>query len=446
MVIAVDFDGVVVDQSGAYADVVSPLHLLPGAKAGLLSLKAAGHVLLLYSARACLSLRQSPDLDPLVRSGARRVNRPQWERDRPLNEARYQQMLRFVATELPGVFDAVDDGTQGKPAGVDLFIDDRATRFGFGARGLGWMELAQVYGSPYYGETLSVADRLAPAVHAHEGLSYATLLHRWQTLPGSGVQVTPIATTAVGPLLVVRAGAVGGPLAVIVAGQHGDETAGPLALYQYADEVVSYARQRGVRLLLFPCANPEGFAVRQHHNLANETPNSVLEYEASPGKWRPDMPVGKTPLAFRMGTQSPETRAILAVGDMLVNPPPAVFLDLHQDSLLGERQWFAYTFGDRRPYLAAGASVVCAQPMVNRALHNLSWTDIALATDDGGLVKDFFDGSFPDWAWKRGASMSLCVEVTTRGSTDEQMDIARAWVLSVIDQAAAGATAKGQAR
>ena len=149
MLIACDFDGVVVDMRGrSYDDVKTPLRLMPGAKEGLLSLKRAGHVLLLYSARANRALRKDPAFDPLRRM---RGHDPEKTRKAlELNQARYEQMLIFVSTALPDVFDAVDDGVQGKPV-ADLFIDDRALRYGAGPLAMGWRGIMNIYGEPVYG-------------------------------------------------------------------------------------------------------------------------------------------------------------------------------------------------------------------------------------------------------------------------------------------------------
>jgi len=54
-------------------------------------------------------------------------------------------MLAFCDQELAGVFDAVDDGMQGKPL-ADLFIDDRALSFGDGVDRIGWEHIAVLYG------------------------------------------------------------------------------------------------------------------------------------------------------------------------------------------------------------------------------------------------------------------------------------------------------------
>ena len=142
MIFAIDFDNTVVEQDGAYSDLETPLRLKPGAMAGLTSLKAAGHILLLYSARANRALvGEHPEVDPLHRAGC--VNRMQRHGSLCLNTARYQQMVAFVEEKLPGIFDAIDDGMQGKP-NADLFIDDKAITFG--PLGMNWQQIAGRYG------------------------------------------------------------------------------------------------------------------------------------------------------------------------------------------------------------------------------------------------------------------------------------------------------------
>lgn len=145
MFIAVDFDNTIVQQDRPYEDVTTPLVFVPGALEGLRALKAAGHILLLWSGRASRALLEDPSLDPLVRAGVRRVDLQGWMARQPINLARYEQMLAFVAEHLPDVFDAVDDGLGGKPS-VEVFIDDRAFRLGDGVKAVGWPWLVRLLG------------------------------------------------------------------------------------------------------------------------------------------------------------------------------------------------------------------------------------------------------------------------------------------------------------
>lgn len=143
MIVAVDFDGTVVGQDHPYDDLDTPLRLLPGAREALRSLKAAGHVLVLCSARSNLALRKDWRLNPLWRTGAVLFDPVRWEMHRALNEARYLQMIDFVEGELPGVFDAIDDGSCGKFA-AGVYIDDKALRLGPG--GITWPTVAELLG------------------------------------------------------------------------------------------------------------------------------------------------------------------------------------------------------------------------------------------------------------------------------------------------------------
>lgn len=148
MVVVVEFDGVVVrPQRGG-----KPLELVPGVEDGLAALKAAGHTLLLYSARANRAARHDPFLDPLVRVGAVKPDRKNQERDEALAEQRYHEMIRFIEAELPDFFDAIDDGQQGRPW-AQLYIESPRTIVldtvgGDGEHSMGWDDIAEVYGDP----------------------------------------------------------------------------------------------------------------------------------------------------------------------------------------------------------------------------------------------------------------------------------------------------------
>jgi hypothetical protein len=145
VVIVVDFDGTIVEDDREYDDLVTPLRFKPWAREALLMLKHAGHTLVLQSARASRDLLFNPELDPLVRAGVRFVSEKRWHESLPLNWARYEQMKAFVASELPGVFAAIDDGASGK-LHADLFIDDKGQRYGAGMGAVSWQNLALLYG------------------------------------------------------------------------------------------------------------------------------------------------------------------------------------------------------------------------------------------------------------------------------------------------------------
>ena len=139
MHIAVDFDDTLITSTASWETVFPPvLAWIPGAREGLLALQRAGHVLVLYSARANRASRFNPDLDPLLPSMTDEQRRELQVR----SEALYRQMVGFVAREVPGVFAYVDEGAQGKPR-VDLFIDDRAVQV---SGQYSWASIVRRYG------------------------------------------------------------------------------------------------------------------------------------------------------------------------------------------------------------------------------------------------------------------------------------------------------------
>jgi hypothetical protein len=139
MIIAIDFDGTIVREDRRYDDVYSPLVLMPSVRPGLESLRRAGHLLVLWSARMNRARMYLPEFDPLVRAGHVAPHSSS-----ELHAARWRQMLRFVAAELPGIFHAIDDGRQGKVC-ADLYIDNMSIRLG-GPEGWSWDDVRRVYG------------------------------------------------------------------------------------------------------------------------------------------------------------------------------------------------------------------------------------------------------------------------------------------------------------
>ena len=73
---------------------------------------------------------------------------------------------------------------------------------------------------------------------------------------------------------------------IIVSGFHGEEFNGPISLLHVFDEAVRYARQRGVRMIVYPCVNPSGFDLHKRYNASDETQNNdFLRYQLPDESW-----------------------------------------------------------------------------------------------------------------------------------------------------------------
>ena len=117
MIISIDFDRAL---AAPHSYDAVDVRLRASAVRALAALRKAGHVLVLTSPRANLSLRVDPELNPLVRAGVVRIDRGTWESSRGVHSARFKTMLEAIKP-VGHLFAAVDDGGQG-PLLVDLAV------------------------------------------------------------------------------------------------------------------------------------------------------------------------------------------------------------------------------------------------------------------------------------------------------------------------------------
>lgn len=153
MIVCVEFDGaLVVKGAQAYGDVVTPFTPIKGALQGALGLKAAGHEMLLYSARANRAARFAPWLDPLApeeldelpNGGPDYTAIEARQRVCEVERQRFEHMVRWVMATLPNVF-VIDDGAQGKPF-ADLYIEPNGVRLGADRFALDWVQVVRTWG------------------------------------------------------------------------------------------------------------------------------------------------------------------------------------------------------------------------------------------------------------------------------------------------------------
>jgi len=144
MIIAVDFDGTVVERSHDYGEPKEKLYVLPEARIALQSLKSAGHTLILTSCRANTAQRKDWRKNPLWENGIVPFDEKNWADSQLKWERAYHNMIRCINRDLRGVFDAIDSGDQGKVI-AHLYLDDRAFRITHGS----WKTVAETYGDGF---------------------------------------------------------------------------------------------------------------------------------------------------------------------------------------------------------------------------------------------------------------------------------------------------------
>lgn len=225
----------------------------------------------------------------------------------------------------------------------------------------------------------------------------------------------------------------GARTAVVTAGFHGDEKAGPMTLLEHAAEIVTYARERGVGLRLYPCVNPSGFEAHIRYNQSGEHPNNdFLRYELTPGVWRGELRRGESFLRSVPAEDVPKETAALA-RELRRHPLPAGALDLHQDNFIHGSLFYAYIFGDRaayRPLLArSGALIPVLRSSIVDSGHEPG-TDVH--ADAEGLIV-CHDGSITDHFHRAGVPFTAAIETTTETPHALADEINLIWIRGFID-------------
>lgn len=216
---------------------------------------------------------------------------------------------------------------------------------------------------------------------------------------------------------------------IITAGFHGEEQAGPLTILKRGEEIVEYARSRGVAVSIYPCINPSGFEDKRRYNRSGEKPNNAfLEYEISPREWDGELPIGESFRRTRIYTQMPkETKALY---ERIKGEDPVALLDLHQDNELEGSKTYAYVFGDRQLYIPI-VQAASEHLEVARNHHEI-YNDIDIDFDEHGLA-EFSDGSIIDYFWRQGTDYLCTIETTTRAPLKLAMEVNIVWAKGLID-------------
>lgn len=222
------------------------------------------------------------------------------------------------------------------------------------------------------------------------------------------------------------------PLVVVTSGFHGEERSGPLTLVERFHRFAARAREKDVRLVVFPCVNPSGFVTGERYNASGEKPNNdFLRYEVRPGEWKGELMTDEPFLRYELFRQSPkETRALLPELEAL--PTPVAMLDVHQDNYAPGGLVYAYTFGPKPPYLE----------LLKRSL---AWAQLGahMPVDEhrkvgpDGLI-EFCDGSVTDYFFRRGTRYIATLETTTTLPLEVTREVDTLWVEGFIELAAQG--------
>lgn len=223
---------------------------------------------------------------------------------------------------------------------------------------------------------------------------------------------------------------------LIISGFHGEEFNGPISLLHIFDEAARYARQRGVRLIVYPCVNPSGFDLHKRYNASNETQNNdFLRYQLSDGSWVGTLQKDEEEnfVAFKVvDSKAKEVRRLKR--DVLKYSVPAGALDIHQQkSNLDTGDFYAYIF-DRRPIykkimnkLKKFAKVAKNDPAMNFE----DGREVYYKIDNDGFVV-MRDGTITDMLHRLGTKYAVAAETNTVLPLETVCQINLTWIKEMI--------------
>lgn len=150
MILAIEFEGAIVAITHKWSpQLKEDFLLLPGVKNSLECLRQAKHTLILYSSRACISIKYSDILtSPTGTSQAAVLNKNIYAGMQSLYKERFDNMVEFIEKHLPGLFDVIDDGNYNKNT-ADIIIDNRLLCAGGRSVNDGWGFVTATYGDDY---------------------------------------------------------------------------------------------------------------------------------------------------------------------------------------------------------------------------------------------------------------------------------------------------------
>ena len=208
-----------------------------------------------------------------------------------------------------------------------------------------------------------VADERKPYSELYE--AFSALTDRGWTLDVI-IESRPQGTTAALPIIALRS-PVEGEAAWFLAGIHGEEPAGPNALFTVLDDIALLGERYPV--VLMPLLNPQGY-VRNWRYLNTPVYSESVEAQsvgdsshllvdpAAPGTARAD------------AASSPEAAAITAyVLQTMSTYPPRYSIDLHEDNML------------QRGYVYSQGELGAADPLAHEAVDALKSSGIPLQLD-----------------------------------------------------------------
>lgn len=225
---------------------------------------------------------------------------------------------------------------------------------------------------------------------------------------------------------------------------HGDEIAGAYTMLYHLNEVFDYAHKAGVKLIVWPCANPSGFERSLRYNgdgdrgdLVN---NDFMRYELTDGQVLKD--IGESNEFLKWGWSSDPRYGVRLCEEtklmhQLLKKDPLsqirAVIDLHQDYFTPTEtpRTYHYTNENKNDYLLIVEKIRKIVPIWGNVDIGAGFNDSMLSDENGFIVRH--DGSLPDLFYRMGCKHGITPETTGNTPLDLACRVNLEWILGAID-------------
>lgn len=234
------------------------------------------------------------------------------------------------------------------------------------------------------------------------------------------------------------------PVIIIRASLHGDEIAGAYTMLYHLDKIFDYAHERGVKLIVYPLANPSGFERNERyngdHDKGDYVNNHFLQYELNDGTFVKDIEE-RNEFKEWYWASDPKLHIRLAAETELLhkllkeNPLPQVVavIDLHQDYFTEGVGPAAYHYANEHPevYRTIIDQINAIIPILGNVDIGAGFNTSMVSDAQGFILRH--DGSLPDLLYRMGVIHGITPETTGDTPIELACQVNLTWILGMID-------------
>ncbi len=231
---------------------------------------------------------------------------------------------------------------------------------------------------------------------------------------------------------------------VIRASLHGDEIAGAYSMLYHIDKIFDYAHGQGVKLIVYPLANPSGFERNVRYNgdgdKGDYVNNHFLQYELADGTFVKDIEESNEFKRWYWASD-PQLHIRLAAETALLHKllkedpltQVAAVIDLHQDYFTEGAGPASYHYANEHPevYQAIVDKIAAIIPILGNTDIGAGFNTSMISDANGFILRH--DGSLPDLLYRMGVIHGITPETTGATPLDLACQVNLTWILGIID-------------